>query len=147
MKNLLKSITLAALISTASLAHAEDGPFDDHVFVSITSPDINQVGMMMEMANAALKTDRQSTVVLGADGFRNALREGPQNVFAGRDKTPRQMLTEYMEAGGKVHVCGLCLNMYGIEKSDLIDGVELTNGGKVLDAMFETEGDIRTIGF
>ncbi len=151
MKNILLSAAIAATLVASTPVYA-DGHGKDHLYISVSSEDINQVGMMMTIAGAAIKTGRSSSIVLGADGFRNALKDGPQERFAGREgfpgknKMPRELLADYIAAGGEVLVCGQCLLIYGVTEADLIDGVKLVNGKQVVEAIF-AEGNVRTLGF
>jgi predicted peroxiredoxin len=151
MKNIILSAAIAATLVANTPAYA-DGHAKDHLYITVSSEDINQVGMMMTIAGAAIKTGRTSSIVLGADGFRNALKDGPQDRFPGRegfpgkDKMPRELLTDYIAAGGEVLVCGQCLTMYGVTEDDLIDGVKLVNGKQVVEAIFASD-HVRTLGF
>ncbi len=53
-------------------------------------------------------------------------------VFVGlKDQAPKQypnhfeLLENFVEEGGKLRICGVCINARGISNSDLIDGAEV----------------------
>jgi len=48
----------------------------------------------------------------------------------------KKLLTEFLELGGKLWVCGPCISSRNIEESELIEGAEVTAAGVVnLEAM------------
>jgi len=122
MKVIKQFLLLVAVLSLLfALPASADGK---SLFVNLTSDDTNRWGMAVGMATMVLEKQKiPVTVFLNVDAVRLADKSIPQNKYA-NGKTSTEMLDGFMQAGGKVIICPMCMkNVGGMEKSDLIPGV------------------------
>ncbi|MGD9975472.1 MAG: DsrE family protein [Desulfatirhabdiaceae bacterium] len=89
------------------------------------------------LGNAALAMDIGATVCLQSNGVYLAQKGYMDHMLKGGGFPPMsKLVTDFMEQGGKLWVCVPCIKERNITEADLIDGAELTAGGKVnLEAM------------
>jgi predicted peroxiredoxin len=122
MKVIKQFLLLVAVLSVLfALPASADGK---SLFVNLTSDDTSRWGMAVGMATMVLEKQKiPVTVFLNVDAVRLADKSIPQNKYA-NGKTATEMLDGFMQAGGKVIICPMCMkNVGGMEKSDLIPGV------------------------
>ena len=87
------------------------------------------------IALASLLEDCKSTVILMEDGVYGAI-EGQE---PGQFFQTVEILTDFMEMGGKILVCGNCLRHRGIQEDSLIKGVETIDIHRLLQTMVEAD--------
>ena len=87
------------------------------------------------IALASLLEDCESTVILMEDGVYGAL-EGQES---GQFFKTVEILTDFMEMGGELLVCGNCLKHRGIESESLIKGAEPIDLHILLQTMVEAD--------
>jgi predicted peroxiredoxin len=74
------------------------------------------------------------TIYLTVEGVRIVDKNIPEHRHA-NGKSLKEMLSRFMEEGGRVIACGMCMkNVGGIEKDEVIEGVEFAGG---MSALFE----------
>jgi len=92
------------------------------------------------MGIASLAMDIEATVVLQGNGVFLAqpsyLKHIPQG---GEFPQMEKLVTDFMELGGKLVACVPCMKDRNLEKSDLLEGVELTAAGKLVVAAIEAD--------
>ncbi|MEZ5582834.1 MAG: hypothetical protein R3F37_08765 [Candidatus Competibacteraceae bacterium] len=65
-----------------------------------------------------------------------AVANVPMPKSAMAEKTPQQMLLAFIEKGGKVIVCPMCLKHAGFSPDDLIDGATMGKPEVTLPALY-----------
>ncbi|MEJ2661587.1 MAG: DsrE family protein [Desulfobacteraceae bacterium] len=84
------------------------------------------------LANAALAMDIQATIVLQGDGVTLARKGFADTMPPGGGFPPmKKLLTDFIELGGRIWVCGPCIKTRDIAESDLIEGADITAAGAV----------------
>jgi uncharacterized protein involved in oxidation of intracellular sulfur len=84
------------------------------------------------LGNAALAMDIQATIVLQSDGAKIAQKGYVETMPAGGGFPPlKNLLDSFVEQGGKIWVCGPCIQSRNIPESELIEGAEVTAAGTV----------------
>ena len=94
------------------------------LFINLTSNETNRAAMAIFFAQKTL-SDRSVpvTIFLNVEGVFLAHKDKPQNLYAD-GKTPREMLEEFIQKGGKVLACPMCMKNVGhMTAEDLIEGV------------------------
>ena len=135
----LALIALVAIALTTVLAAgpamAQDG--DSSLFVNLTSDELNRASMAISFATRVLEEKEiPVTVFLNVEGVRLADPRIPAQTHA-TGKTPRQMLEAFMEAGGTVIACPMCMkNVGGLTEDVLIDGVVVGSSDVTWPPMF-----------
>jgi predicted peroxiredoxin len=138
MKKLLALLGIAAIAGVALLPAAtrsSDGK--ESLFVNLTSDEIHRVAMALTFAER-VRTERDIpvTVFLNVDGARLADPEEPQPCYAD-GRTPQRMIRSFLEAGGTVVLCPMCMkNVAGLEADEILEGIVLGTPENTLDAMF-----------
>ncbi|HUJ00135.1 MAG TPA: DsrE family protein [Usitatibacter sp.] len=80
------------------------------------------------MATAAQASDVDVFIGLQADAVALAAKGAAERVAAPSFPPLRDLLAAYLEAGGKLHACGPCLQARGIDaKTGLIEGASVAN--------------------
>ncbi len=129
---------LGAMFITLLLAfnlHA-DSAESKKLFISLTSGDFKQSGMGVAIANAMQDAGVETTVFIGANSVRLAMRTGKQEAFGPTGKSVKEMLKALVKKGGTVMVCGMCAKYLEVKKADLVDGVAIISGAEVYGGLF-----------
>lgn len=102
---------------------------DEKLFVNLTSDDMNRATMAIQMGTKALtKQNVPVTIFLSVEGVRIVDMNLPVHRHA-NGKSLKEMLTEFIEQGGRVIACGMCVtNVGGMKKGEIMDGVEHAGG-------------------
>lgn len=137
------------LVACLGLAIATAGPAraaDQGLFINLTSDQLDRAVMAIFLAQKAL-TEKQAEVAifLNVEGIRLADRRltGPTHPSG---KTVRQLLGEFMQAGGKVYACPMCMeHVGGMHPADLLDGIAPATMDGVWSALFGR--DVRVLSY
>lgn len=129
MKKVTTLLTVLFLMTSTSL-FADD---DEKLFVNLTSDDINRATMAIAMGTKALTKEKVPvTIFLSVEGVRIVDMNLPEHRHA-NGKSLKEMLSEFMEEGGRVIACGMCMkNVGGIKKDEVMEGVEHAGGMSAL---------------
>lgn len=132
---ILLTLVCLFLVSIPGSAMAKKG-----LFVNLTSADLNRSVKATSLAIAALdRGDIAVTILLNVDGAQLADKKMVQRAHS-IGKTSHQMFREFMEKGGSLMICPLCMRVSGgLKETDLIAGCTVASPDRVLDLMF-TEG-------
>lgn len=100
-------------------------------FATHAGEDPERAAMPFVLANAALALDIQAVVCLQGNGVHLAQKGYTEKMrHPGAFTSLSELINTFTELGGKLLVCGPCLKERNIdEKSDLIDGAEITAAG------------------
>ncbi|MEE9320772.1 MAG: DsrE family protein [Granulosicoccus sp.] len=114
---------LVFILISSSVFAADD---EEKLFVNLSSDNIDRAAMAIGFSTKILTQKKMPvTIFLNVEGVRIADKSIPEHVHA-TGKSLKKMLAAFMEAGGTVLVCPMCMrNVGGLEKMDLIDGVEV----------------------
>lgn len=130
------------IASFGPVAHAQTEPrsaeeLEGGLFVNITSDDLDRAAMAVSFATKVRnETGKAATIFLNVEGVRLADKNIPQNVHVS-GKTIQEMLQDFMNAGGVVLVCPMCMkNVGGMTEADFIDGALLSTQELNWDALF-----------
>ncbi len=110
---------------------------DESLFISLTSDQIDRAAMAINFGTR-IRDEKQIpvTIFLNVAGVRIADNNIPGHQHA-TGKSLKQMLTQFMDAGGQVLVCPMCMqNVGGLEKGDLLDGVQVGGAEITWPALF-----------
>jgi len=110
---------------------------EQKLFVNLSSDDLNRAAMAISFSTKILTQKKiPVTLFLNVDGVRIADGNIPEHKHAS-GKSLKEMLSTFMAKGGRVIVCPMCMkNVGGLNKEDLIPGVEVSSSGAVQSALF-----------
>ena len=125
IKKLATLLTVVFLMTSTSV-FADD---DQKLFVNLTSDEINRATMAIEFSTKALTKEKVPvTIFLSVEGVRLVDMNLPEHRHA-NGKSLKEMLSEFIEQGGRVIACGMCMrNVGGIKKNEMMEGVESAGG-------------------
>jgi predicted peroxiredoxin len=105
--------------------------------VFVSSDNLQQVGMGFGMVLSAVKQGASVTLVLGANAVKYALKEGQQNVYFAKNKTPRALLELALKSGVTIQLCSANTDQMELDEDDFIDGVKLVISTDIFEKVFE----------
>lgn len=107
------------------------------LFINLSSDEINRATMAISFSTRVLKQKNiPVTIFLNVEGVRIADTSLPSHQHAS-GKSPRDLLKEFMQAGGRVIICPMCMdNVGGIDKQQLLEGVEMGGPDVTWPALF-----------
>lgn len=97
---------------------------------SVDDPDRTSVAMVV--AGASVASNQDTTVFLSSEGTRLAAR-GVAGTIAEEGFAPMgELVSSFVDAGGKFLVCSPCAKKRGIGQADLIDGASIVGGATLV---------------
>jgi predicted peroxiredoxin len=131
----LKAILVLFMLFLSSVAVSSEN--EQRLFVNLSSDEMNRAAMAIGFSTK-VRTQRKIpvTIFLNVEGVRIADKNIPSHKHA-NGKSLKQMLADFIKAGGKVIVCPMCMkNVAGMDKDDLIDGVQVGGPDVTWPALF-----------
>lgn len=128
--------TSLASVDTVTAAPATQ-EFDGGLVVNITSDNIDRAAMAVNFAdNVLLGREVPVTIFLNVEGVRLADANIPQNMHVSGETIP-EMLQRFMDDGGTVLVCPMCMeNVGGMTEDDLIEGAMVSSPDELWPRLF-----------
>ncbi|WP_455199787.1 DsrE family protein [Kaarinaea lacus] len=123
IKNMYALLIVALLLVCNSAYSDESG---QKLFVNLSSDNINRAAMAIGFSTKVRKQKKiPVTIFLNIEGVRIADKNIPGHKHA-NGKSLKEMLDIFIEAGGQVIICPMCMkNVGGLKKEDLIEGVKI----------------------
>ncbi len=94
------------------------------------------------LANAAQAMDVEAVVVLQGSGVLLAVQGCLDHVYAGALPPLKELVQSYLDAGGKILVCGPCIKERHIEEGDLLPGASVTAAGALTQHILEANATL-----
>jgi uncharacterized protein len=107
------------------------GKFCVNLTRSLDDPDRATVGFVV--ANAALGSDQETLVFLSTEGVRLAQQGVAETIHETGFAPLAELMSGFIEAGGLVYVCSPCFKKRGLTEDQLIPGVTLVGGAKLVE--------------
>ena len=102
--------------------------------------DENNVTIAFTMGVMAIKKGHQTEILLLSDAVHLAAKNYADKIDIGAPFEPiKDLLTEYLEQGGKIKVCTACMEHNGVDEDNLIDGTEPVTADYVIDAIMNAK--------
>ncbi len=119
------AMALIITLVVPSLAAAQNAN-TGRLFVNLTDDALPRATMAVTLATRVLKeTERPVTLFLNVEAVHLANRKLPETI-APNGKSLKAMLGAFIDAGGRVIICPMCMKTIGgMGPEDLIDGVVL----------------------
>ncbi len=125
MNTIKKLGVIFALICVMASQNVFAGESGKKLFVNLSSDEMHRATMAIGFSTRILtKIKIPVTIFLNIDGVRVADKNLPEYKNA-NGKSTKEMLSAFMKAGGRVIVCPMCMKAAGINKGELIEGVEM----------------------
>ncbi|HYA03001.1 MAG TPA: DsrE family protein [Syntrophobacteria bacterium] len=94
--------------------------------VTHAGEDTERATLPFVLANAALAMEVEAVVALQGTGVFLAKKGYLDNIFAAGLPPLKDLMTSFLEAGGRIMVCVPCIKERKIGESDLIEGAKAT---------------------
>lgn len=103
--------------------------------VSITHAknDTDKATVGFVVANAAAGSDQETMVFLSTEGVWLAKAGYADDIHEDGFAPLKELITNFVAAGGKVFVCSPCVKKRGIDESELIAGATIVGGAKLVE--------------
>ena len=85
------------------------------------------------VANAAVGSDQDTMVFLSTEGVRLAEKGYADDIHEDGFAPLRELIENFVEAGGQVYVCAPCVKKRDIDPENLIDGALVVGGAKLVE--------------
>lgn len=95
--------------------------------------DCDRATVGFVIANAALGSDKDTLVFLSTEGVRLAERGYADDIHEAGFAPLAELMTNFIEAGGKVYVCSPCFKKRGLQEQNLVAGVTIVGGAKLVE--------------
>jgi len=118
---------------------------DKNLVVFISNGDLQVAGMGLGIALSGVKQGANVTVVIGANAIKYALKEGKQNIYFAKERTPRALLEEMIKAGAEVQLCSANTDEMNLDEEDFVDGVKIVISTQIFAKVFDD--NTRVISF
>jgi len=114
-----------------------DGSNKQPILVNITrgKAELHAVSMAIGLAQSAIKDGRQAIVFLNVEAPVFAARDLSGEVKYADFPPVKNMLADFIAAGGRVLVCGHCAHVVKLKQEDMIEGVKLLAHGELFTAI------------
>jgi len=97
--------------------------------------DTDKATVAFVVANAAVGSDQETLVFLSTEGVRLAERGYADDVHEDGFAPLRELMTNFVEAGGKIYACAPCFKKRKLDESKLVPGVSVVGGAKLVEFM------------
>lgn len=133
-KYLVAMMALFSLFFSQTLLASDS---DQKLFVNLSSDELNRAAMAISFSTRVLTEKKiPVTIFLNVDAVRIADKNIPENKHAS-GKSLKEMLVTFMDGGGKVIACPMCIkNVGGMTKDDLINGINVGSSDVTWPALF-----------
>jgi len=85
------------------------------------------------IANAAVASDQETMVFLSTEGVRLAVSGYADDIEEPGFSPLRDLMANFVEAGGKVYVCSPCFKRRSLDETQLIKGATIVGGAKLVE--------------
>jgi len=115
---------------------------EKNLVVFVSNENLQVVGMGFGIALSGVKQGANVTVVVGANALKYLLREGKQNVYFAKQKTPRELAKNIIKEGGSIQLCSANTEEMNLDEDDFIDGVKLVISTEIFAKVFEKNSQV-----
>jgi len=107
--------------------------------VSLTNAknDTDKATVAFVVANAAVASEKDTMVFLSTEGVRLSQRGYADDVHEQGFAPLKELMENFVKAGGKIWVCSPCFKKRGLDESKLVPGATIVGGAKLVEFLSE----------
>ncbi len=109
------------------------------IFATHGSEDPEMATIPYVMGNAALAMDVPVTIVLQGAGVTLVQKGCYEHIFSAGFDPLTKLVDSFKEFGGKTFVCIPCIEARKITPDELVEGVELVKGARIVQEVLEAK--------
>ena len=107
------------------------------VSLTCAKDDTDRATVGFVVANAAIASDKQAIVFLSTEGTRLSQQGYAEDIHEAGFAPLRELMANFVEAGGEIYVCSPCFKKRGLDESGLVPGAVIVGGAKLVEFMGE----------
>ncbi|MGX5872216.1 DsrE family protein, partial [Burkholderia gladioli] len=107
--------------------------------VSLTraKDDTDRATVAFVVANAAIASEKEAVVFLNIEGTRLSQAGYADEIHEPGFAPLKELMTSFVEAGGKIYVCSPCFKKRALDEDQLIPGARIVGGAMLVEFMGE----------
>lgn len=112
--------------------------------VSVTNAknDADKATVGFVVANAAVASGQETVVFLNVEGAYLASKGYSDDIHEEGFAPLKQLMEQFIEAGGTLWVCSPCYKKRGLDEENLIDGATIVGGAKLVEFLSQGAASI-----
>jgi predicted peroxiredoxin len=103
------------------------------VSLSFAKDNTDRATVAFVIANAAVASDKDTLVFLSIEGVRVASKGYADDIHEDGFAPLKELMTNFVQAGGKIWVCSPCFNKRKLDPASLVDGATIVGGAKLVE--------------
>jgi predicted peroxiredoxin len=103
------------------------------VSLSFAKDNSDKATVAFVIANAAVASDKDTLVFLSIEGVRLSQKGYAEDIHEEGFAPLKELMTNFVQAGGKVWVCSPCFNKRKLDPNALIAGATIVGGAKLVE--------------
>ncbi len=94
------------------------------------------------IANAAVASSQETLVFLSTEAVRLAFKGYPDDIHEEGFAPLKQLMDNYLAAGGQLFVCSPCAKKRGLDETEIIAGAQVVGGAKLVEFLSQGAASI-----
>jgi predicted peroxiredoxin len=103
------------------------------VSLSFARDNSDKATVAFVIANAAVASDKDTLVFLSIEGVRLSQKGYADDIHEDGFAPLKELMTNFVQAGGKIWVCSPCFNKRKLDPNALIAGATIVGGAKLVE--------------
>jgi predicted peroxiredoxin len=103
------------------------------VSLSYAKDNSDKATVAFVIANAAVASDKDTVVFLSIEGVRVSQKGYVDDIHEEGFSPLKDLLVNFVQAGGKVWVCSPCFNKRKLDPNALVEGATIVGGAKLVE--------------
>ncbi|MFA7281205.1 MAG: DsrE family protein [Sterolibacterium sp.] len=103
------------------------------VSLTYAKNDTDKSTVAFVIANAALGSDQETLVFLSTEAVRLSVKGYADDIHEEGFAPLKQLMDNYIAAGGTLFVCSPCFKKRALDESQLINGAQIVGGAKLVE--------------
>ena len=103
------------------------------VSLTCSKDNTDKATVAFVIANAAVASDKDTLVFLSIEGVRLSQQGYADDIHEAGFAPLKELIDNFVKAGGKVWVCSPCFKKRGLDEGKLIAGATIVGGAKLVE--------------
>jgi uncharacterized protein len=103
------------------------------VSLTYAKNDADKATVAFVIANAAVASNKETMIFLSTEGVRLATPGYADDVAEPGFSPLRDLMANFVKAGGKIFVCSPCFKRRGLDETKLVAGATIVGGAKLVE--------------
>ena len=103
------------------------------VSLTFANDNSDKATVAFVIANAAVASDKETLVFLSIEGVRLSQRGYADSIHEEGFAPLKDLMTNFVNAGGKIFVCSPCFNKRKLDLNNLVPGAMIVGGAKLVE--------------